>query len=290
MNGHGYSCPEYPIPAAAGIGFRFPYLKDIERLHPSIEILECHTENLFGLSASIANRVLALRADYAFSLHSIGLSLGSAEGVDEVHLRKIKRAVDRYEPVLVSDHVSWSRIDGVSVPDLLPMPFDETSLRVLCVNIGRVQDVLGRTITVENLSSYLRCDASTMDEASFLSQLAARTGCGLLIDLNNLRVNQLNFGADPIELLMALAPETVHQYHLAGPERIGDAWVDTHSTRVTDEVWELYHFALQQIGPRHTIVEWDQDLPALEVLIEESSRAAGMLASVDATRLRTAAA
>ncbi len=275
------------MPAArAGIGLRFAQLSELEsarELGTGDELpawLEVHAENLFGVPDSVRARLLALRRDHAWSLHGVGLSLGSADGTDEAHLTKLRTELDRYQPELVSEHLSWNRLGGVHVPDLLPLPFTREALAVVAANVSRTQDVLQRTIAIENLSAYLRWEGDEMSEVDFLAELVARTGCRVLVDLNNLYVNQLNLGEDPVRFLERIPAQAVAEFHLAGPSEAAGGWIDTHATPTPDAVWDLYAQALERIGPRPTIVEWDRDLPALQVLIEHAARADRVLADV----------
>jgi uncharacterized protein len=273
--------------ARAGIGLRFAQLAELEAALGAGDEppawLEVHAENLFGLPDSAQERLLALRRDHAWSLHGVSLSLGSADGTDAAHLKRLRTELDRYQPELVSEHLSWNRLAGVHVPDLLPLPFTREALAVVAANVSRSQDVLQRTLAIENLSAYLRWDGDEMSEADFLVELVARTGCRLLVDLNNLRVNQLNLGEDPVRFLERIPAHAVAEFHLAGPSAAAGGWIDTHATPVPDEVWDLYTQALERFGAHPTIVEWDTDLPALPVLIEHAARADRVMA--DAARL-----
>jgi uncharacterized protein len=277
-----------PIPALAGIGLRFPHLPELLVGRPSLALLEVHSENLFGLAPAIASRLLSLRNDYVFSLHGVGLSLGSADGLDDDHLHQLADAVARYEPQWVSEHLSWNRVGNTSVPDLLPMPYSQEALDIVCRNIDSVQTVLHRHIAIENISAYVRFNSSEMSEAEFLSRLVARTGCQLLVDVNNLHVNQLNHGDDPLEFLKKIPAGAVSEYHLAGPtcvEHQGvQSYIDTHATPVPDAVWNLFGQTLQLIGSRPTIVEWDQDLPPLNVLVNEANKANTYLQAAEQER------
>lgn len=263
-----------PSPALAGAGARFQHLSALESQVLIPPLLEFHTENLFDLSPYVQAKIDSLRERSEFSLHCVGLSLGSADGIAQDHIEKVRRAVDRYQPLLFSDHVCWNRIGGVSVPDLLPVPFEISALNILAANISRVQDTLRRRVSIENLSYYLRYESSSMGEAEFLSELCARTGCGMLLDINNLEINRRNFGVDPDAFLVSLRPDHVDEYHLAGGEQTSSGWIDTHSRPVDDSTWSLFRRALEIIGPRHTIVEWDQDIPELNVLLEQTAHAA----------------
>jgi hypothetical protein len=268
---------KHPIPAQAGIGLRFPHLVDIETTKPSIYGLEIHSENLFSLAPAIARRLDALRDQYWLSLHGVGLSLGSADGLDAEHLRRLVAVVDRYQPVMVSEHLCWNRAENITLPDLLPLPLTRETLGIVAANVDAAQTALRRPIAVENISAYLQYEYDEMDEAEFLSQVVRRTGCKLLVDLNNLHVNALNFGVAPQRFLNGVPAHAVAEYHLAGPSEVGGAWIDTHATPVPEPVWALYAQAVATLGAAPTIIEWDQDLPPLATLVDEAQRAQAVL-------------
>jgi uncharacterized protein len=264
-----------------GIGLRFAMLAELVAT-PVVQglLLEIHTENLFSLAPHLHAQLASLRAQHAFSLHGVGLSLGSADELDEAHLRKVAEQVRRYEPMLVSEHLAWNRVDGVSLPDLLPVPYTHAALQTLVRHVNQTQEALRRPIALENISAYLNPTANDWHEADFLTELAQRTGCTLLVDVNNLHVNELNHGTSPTEFLKKLKPQHISQWHLGGPSEVAGAWVDTHASTVPEPVWALYERALQTSGPRPTIVEWDQDLPPLAQLLALARRAAVLQAQV----------
>lgn len=283
-----------------GIGWRHPHYGELLERQPDLAFLEVHSENFFadgGAALAVLERV---RREYPVSLHGVGLSLGAAAGVDPWHLEQLERLVRRIEPVRVSDHASFAR--GVfkqatrHAADLLPLPFSRAALDVLCANVQQVQDRLNRRFMVENLSAYLRWKTRPDDEALaepvFLNEVARRTGCALLVDVNNIYVNALNaqqagVAGDPLAhcraWLDAVAPEVVGEIHLAGHCRVsdehGDIVIDDHGSRVCDEVWQLYQHALRRFGPVATLIEWDTDIPALDVLLDEAARASAAMAA-----------
>jgi uncharacterized protein (UPF0276 family) len=214
-----------------------------------------------------------VRRDYPVSLHGVGLGLGSAAGIDAGHAARLKALVERVEPVFVSEHLSWGALPGRHFNDLLPLPFTREALELVSARVCGLQDLLGRRILVENVSAYVEPGAPEMSEGGFLAALAHRTGCGLLLDVNNLYVNQVNLGRDALAQIAALPPESVEEIHLAGHSSGAHGLVDTHSARVCGEVWRLYDAALERFGPVPTLIEWDADLPALEVLLDEAGRA-----------------
>lgn len=268
------------IPATAGIGLRAPHHGALLDSRPGIGWVEVHSENYLGeASLAILEQV---RADYPVSLHSVGLSLGSAEGLDRGHLAALTELAERIDPGLVSEHLAWGAVDHDFLADLLPLPLTEESLAVVCRNVEEVQEALGRPILMENPSTYLQFSHSTIPEPEFLGALVARAGCGLICDVNNVFVSAANHGWDPEAYLRALPAGAIGEFHLAGhSEADGDAaplLLDTHDRRVSPAVWRLYRAALATIGPRPTLIEWDAQIPALEVLLDEAALAADHLA------------
>jgi len=269
----------------AGIGLRSQHLDELLRAPIRPVFLEVHAENYVRPSPSL-EKVLRLRHDFEFTVHAVGLSLGSADGIDEKHLERIARLVERLQPALVSEHLSWSGFEGRFFNDLLPLPYTEEALEIVARNIGRVQDRLGRQVSIENPSAYLGFRASTLTEAEFLDELVRRSGCGLLLDINNVAVTAHNLGLDPADWLNELRGEAITQFHLAGHARnvLDDGstiLIDDHGSRVGDGVWSLFDQILQRFGPRPTLIEWDTDIPPLAVLLDEAARADRTLAQAD---------
>jgi uncharacterized protein (UPF0276 family) len=269
-----------------GIGLRTPHLAEIIATPPPIGWLEVHTENYLG--GGPAPRALArVRGEYAVSLHGVGLSLGSADGLDRAHLARVTELTRRIEPALVSEHLSWSIAGGAYLNHLLPLPYTEESLGLVARNVSRAQEALGRPLLIENPSSYLRFRHSPIPEPEFLTELAQRTGCGLLCDVNNVFVSCRNFDQDPAAYLDALPAAAIGEVHLAGHAR-NEAegriiLIDDHGSPVADEVWALFARALDRCGPRPTLIEWDTDVPALAVLLGEARRAEAAIARAVAT-------
>ncbi|HXL96764.1 MAG TPA: DUF692 domain-containing protein, partial [Steroidobacteraceae bacterium] len=232
-----------------------------------------------------ARRVLAsVRRDYPLSLHGVGLSLGSAEELDAEHLRRIAELVRRTEPGLVSEHLSWSVVGGQYLADLLPLPMTEEALDVVCRHVEQTQTALQRRILIENPATYLQFRHSTIPEWEFISAVAQRTGCGILCDVNNIYVSACNHGWDPQVYLQALPATAVGEIHLAGHavRTLEDGSViriDNHGARVAAEVWALYAQALRRFGNRPTLIEWDSDIPAFELLLDEAAQATALLHS-----------
>src|ERR1700712_1493236 len=220
-----------------GIGLRQPHYREVFERRPELAFLEVHSENFFLEGGASMHALERARAAYPISLHGVGLSLGSADALAGEHLARLKRLVDRVEPALVSEHLCWGGVGGVHFNDLLPLPHTSETLALLADRIDHVQNTLGRRLLVENLSAYVEFRDSEMSETAFLAELARRSGCGLLLDLNNLYVNASNFGFDAIERLAELNGDSIGQIHLAGHSRIDDCLIDTHGSRVCDEVW-----------------------------------------------------
>jgi len=268
------------IPAKAGIGLRFPHHQAVVDTRPDVAWLEAHPENYMGGGTSL-RYLETIRRDYPLSLHGVGLSLGSAEEIDAAHLTRVRRVVERFDPGLVSEHLSWSVIGGAYLADLLPLPMTEEALAVVCRHVEQAQACLKRHLLIENPSTYLRFRHSTIPEWEFLARVAERTGCGILCDVNNIYVSACNHGWDAATYLAAL-PAAVGEIHLAGHavKKLDDGQtlrIDDHGSRVAPAVWALYAEALARFGPVPTLIEWDTDVPPLEVLLEEAARAAAML-------------
>jgi uncharacterized protein (UPF0276 family) len=273
------------IPASAGIGLRAQHQNELRNSPPAVDWLEAHSENYFSDAGPQMEALLQLREHYALSLHGVGLSLGSVDPIDRAHLMKLKRLIGRTSPAFVSEHLSWGSIDGRFVNDLLPLPYTQESLAHMVSRIDQVQSALQRTILVENISSYLQYSHSDIDESAFLTELARATGCGLLVDINNLYVNEKNHGVDARRFIESIPPPVVRELHLAGhsSNRVGRAeiLIDTHSTPVCDAVWALYRHALRHFGALPTLIEWDADIPPIDVLLGEAHKAQSFLGEVD---------
>jgi uncharacterized protein (UPF0276 family) len=239
--------------------------------------MEVHSENYFAAGGPLLRSLHQVRKHYPLSLHGVGLSLGSSDPIDTGHLASLKRLVRDVEPMLVSEHLSWASVGGRFVNDLLPLPFTEEALRHLAQRVTQVQEELDRQILIENVSSYLRFRCSQMSEWEFLTELTRTTGCGVLLDVNNVFVSAMNHGFDPCEYLLGLPANVIREVHLAGHTvtRIGDREIriDTHSDFVCPAVWRLYSFAVQRFGALPTLIEWDSELPALDDLIGEAMKA-----------------
>lgn len=273
--------------AESGIGLRRPHVAEVLATRPAVGWLEVHAENYMS-GGPPAYLLDAVRRDYPVSIHGVGLSLGSSDGIDAAHLERLAGLVERIEPCLVSEHLSWSVNGGAYLNHLLPLPYTEEALAVVSRNVARAQERLGGQLLVENPSSYLRFLDSSIPEAEFLAELSRRTGCGILCDVNNIFVSAHNVGLDMGGYLDALPAEAVGEIHLAG-YALNDAdghavLIDDHGSRVAPPVWSLYAAALARFGPVPTLIEWDTDLPALPVLLEEAEVAARMLRERQARR------
>lgn len=255
------------------MGLRACHYRDFLEQRPSLDWIEVHTENYFGAGGLDLHVLATLRADYPLSLHGVGLGLGSA--TDEhfaAHLEKVRQVASRFEPARISEHLSWAMVPGRHLNDLLPMPLTTEALQLVCERVDRAQERLG-TILLENVSTHLRFAADTLGEAEFLNEVARRTGCGVLLDVNNLYVNECNHGEDATAAMAAIDPAVVGEIHLAGHLVTEDVVVDHHGAPVADPVWALYRDAVARFGAVPTLIEWDTDIPALPVLIAEAKTA-----------------
>ena len=270
------------LPVAVGIGLRAPHVAQVRADRPACPWLEVHSENYFVDGGPALAALHAIRADYPISLHGVGMSLGSADALDIGHLARLKRLAARIEPAAISEHLCWSRIDGRHLNDLLPLPFTGEALDHVCAHVEQVQDALARPLLVENVSAYLRFADDAMAEWEFVAAVARRTGCKLLFDVNNVYVNAINHGFDPLTYLTAIPGDAVAEIHLAGFDASGPCLIDTHGTRVARPVWDLYRATIERFGPKPTLIEWDTDLPPLEILLDEAATARRIMEARDA--------
>jgi uncharacterized protein len=265
--------PLGPIPARAGIGLRAVHHHSLVTERPAVGWVEAHTENYFHEGGAAARALERARANYPLSLHGVGLGLGSADGVDREHLERVRRAIARFEPALVSEHACWGHSGGEYFNDLLPLPYTEEAVALLARHVNEAQDALGTRLLIENVSAYVRFEHSTLNEWDFLAAVAAESDCGLLLDVNNVYVSSKNLGLDAHAFIDGLPVERVAEIHLAGHSRSGGVLIDDHGSRVCDEVWALYACAIERFGAVPTLIEWDTDIPALATLVAESQRA-----------------
>jgi uncharacterized protein (UPF0276 family) len=261
---------------SSGIGLRAQHHAEFLARRPAVGWVEVHSENHFA-RGGLQREVLAeVRAHCPLSLHGVGLSIGSTDPLNREHLAELARLARDFDPVLMSEHLAWGSVDGHFMNDLLPLPYTEEALRHTAGRVRAVQDVLGRQILIENVSSYLEFNDSEMTEWEFLAALTAESGCAILLDVNNLYVNAVNHGFDPCVYLKCVPPQTVQEIHLAGHSvrRLGtrELLVDTHAAPVCSAVWQLYGAALELFGPVRTLIEWDAELPELSVLVAEAEK------------------
>jgi uncharacterized protein (UPF0276 family) len=255
--------------SGCGVGLRKEHHEVVLSTRPDVPFFEVISENFMadgGRPLQVLDRV---RRDYPIALHGVSMNLGSTDPLDAAYLARLRALVERIEPSAVSDHLCWTGLAGLNSHDLLPLPFTEEAVRHLAARIRRVEDALGRRLLVENVSSYVVCRASEMTEADFLAAVVEAADCHLLLDVNNLWVNARNHGFDASEALRRIPKDRVRQFHLAGHVDHGDVVIDTHDRPVCDEVWALYRAAIRRFGPQPTILEWDANIPAFEVLLEE---------------------
>lgn len=265
------------LPARAGVGFKAEHAKDIFGNAPAVGWFEIHPENYMVAGGPRLAMLEELCAHYPVSMHGVGLSLGGGEKLSENHLADLKRLVDRFDPAMVSEHIAWSSHEGLYMADLLPTPMTKTSLDQLVQAIETVQDYIGRRILIENPTSYMPLPQNSIPELDFITEAARRSGCGLLIDVNNVYISAHNLGFDAKAFIDAVPGDLVGEIHLAGHERDAnpddDVLIDTHSRPVADPVWALFDQLISRIGPRPTLIEWDNDVPGWDVLAAEAALA-----------------
>lgn len=266
------------IPARGGLGLKPQHYRVVVETRPDIGFFEVHAENYMGAGGPPHRWLEAIRNHYPLSLHGVGLSLGAPERLDREHLARLAALERRYRPGLVSEHLAWSTHAGAFLDDLLPLPCTRETLALVCDHVDETQQVLGRRILIENPATYVRFAGAEMTETDFLAELALRTGCGLLLDVANVRVCAVNHGFDPYAYLDAFPLERVEEIHLAGAAPARDAHgapllIDAHDRAVAEEVWALHAYALSRIGPRPSLIEWDNDIPDWPVLAAQARRA-----------------
>ncbi len=283
-------------PHQVGVGLRLPHLAEVVATRPPAAWFEIHPEN-FLANPHATELLMEVSQHYPVSIHTVGVSIGSASGVDHSHLARIRALIDAVDPILVSGHLAWSTHAGEYLNDLLPLPYDDETLRLLVTHIDEVQGRLGRPYLVENPSSYVGFGTSTMTEVEFLSELVSRTGCQLLCDVSNVHLSAHNMGYDARQYIDGLPAHAIGELHLGGftPEEDEanpgvQLLVDTHATVVAEPAWELYAYALRRFGPKPTLIEWDNDMPPLSTLLAEARRAETIASQVLAEEGRRAAA
>jgi uncharacterized protein (UPF0276 family) len=274
------------IQNAAGFGLRLAQFAEMVAVRPPTGWLEVHPENV--LANPHANEILVeLSEHYPISLHTVGISIGSATGIDGLHLKRLRTLIDTIDPVLVSGHLAWSAYGTDYLNDLLPLPYDAEALGLVEAHVREVQDVLGRPYLIENPASYLGFRSSTMSETEFLSEIVRRTGCQLLCDVSNVVISAHNMGFDAHRYIDSFPADAVGEIHLGGytPEEDegtpgSDLWIDTHAAAIAEQSWDLYAYALRRFGPKATLIEWDNNIPPLETLVGETLRADNIAQSI----------
>lgn len=273
------------LPARSGLGLKPEHFRDILDTLPELGFFEIHAENYMVDGGPFHHYLTQIRQHYALSIHGVGLSIGGEGALDEGHLDRLAALIARYEPQSFSEHLAWSSHGEVFLNDLLPVPYDAATLNRVCEHIDRVQERLQRRLLLENPATYVEFAASTMTETDFIGAVVQRTGCGLLLDVNNAYVSCVNHGCDPQAYIAALPLAATGEIHLAGFARDSDAagaplLIDSHGAPVAQAVWDLYRATLQRVGPMPTLIERDNDIPAFPVLLAEARQADGCLAAV----------
>ena len=269
------------LPAAAGIGLRSPHVGEVLATRPPVPFFEVHSENYYVDGGPALAALDRIRADYPLAVHGVGMSLGSVDPLDLTHVEKLKTLIARVAPALVSEHLCWSAAGGRHLNDLLPLPYTEESLDLACTRVAELQERIGREVAIENVSSYLAFADSTIPEWEFVAALAQRSGCKLLLDVNNVHVNATNHGFDADRYIAAVPADAVAEIHLAGFEEGDGCLIDTHGAPVAPDVWALYTRTIARIGPRPTLIEWDTDIPPFAVLEQEAATAQRILSAHD---------
>jgi uncharacterized protein (UPF0276 family) len=270
------------VTTVVGIGLKAQHVTDIDEQAPPLDFFEVHAENYMVAGGPTLRQLTRIRERFALSIHGVGLSIGGAAPLDRGHLDRLATLLQRFEPVWFSEHLAWSSHGGAFYNDLLPLPYNPATLARVCGHLDAVQERLGRRLLLENPSTYIEFAASSMDEGTFLAEVAARTGCGLLLDVNNAYISAVNHGRDPWDLIAALPAAAVGEIHLAGfaedRDGAGDRLlIDTHGAPVAEAVWDLYRRTLRHLGPRPTLIERDQAIPPLAILVAEAQRARSAL-------------
>lgn len=264
-----------------GVGLRPQHYTDFLEANPAVAWVEVHSENYLQPSGNALNNLENIRKNYPVSLHGVGLSLGSADELNWPYLHKLKELITRLDPCLISDHMSWSSINGQYLHDLLPLPYTEETLTHLVARIKQVQDYLGQQLLIENISSYVSFNESTIPECEFINEVAIQSGCGILLDVNNVYVSSLNLGFDANKYISRIKADAVQEIHLAGftvsTVDGKDVLIDSHNRAVVPAVWELYRETVKKLGLKPTIIEWDDNIPSIDTLFLEAQRAETIL-------------
>jgi uncharacterized protein (UPF0276 family) len=270
------------LPVRAGLGLKPQHFEEVLATRPELGFFEVHAENYMVAGGPFHHFLGRIREHYALSLHGVGLSIGAEAGLDSEHIARLAVLIERYQPQSFSEHLAWSSHAGAFFNDLLPVPYNEQTLARVCAHVDQVQSALRRRILIENPSTYVEFDATTLSEAEFLSAVVQRTGCGLLLDVNNAYLSCVNHQRDPYQLIDAMPLSEVGEIHLAGFAVDHDAagaplLIDSHGTDVHEQVWQLYAHALERIGPVATLIERDNNIPTFTVLMQEAQQAQALL-------------
>ncbi len=283
------------LPARAGLGLKAEHYRTILEEKPELGFFEIHAENYMGAGGPPHRYLAAITEHYPLSLHGVGLSIGGEGDLDRAHLKRLRDLADRYKPASFSEHLAWSTHDSAYLNDLLPLPYTNETLERVIRHVGEAQDAVGRRLLLENPSTYLLFEESTIEETDFLARVAQGSGCGLLLDVNNVMVSAVNHRLDPIAYVDRFPVELVGEIHLAGYDEATDGagerlLIDAHGSRVSPDVIALYRHTLRRTGPVATLVEWDNDVPGFDILLDEARRADAMLAEEAGRRNGTARA
>jgi uncharacterized protein len=290
MTGDHLDRPQHPLPPRAGVGLKPEHYRAILETAPDIGWFEIHAENYMGEGGPPHHYLTAIRERYPVSLHGVGLSIGGSAPLDREHLTRLKALMARYQPSLFSEHLAWSSHDNIYLNDLLPLPYTEETLAWVCEHIDEVQATLGRRLLLENPSTYVAFAEAAMSEVEFLREAVRRTGCALLLDVNNVFVQSVNHGFDASAFIDDFPVEHVGEIHLGGHAADSDddgsaLLIDDHGRQVADPVWALYAQVLARSGPKPTLIEWDNDVPPWEVLFGEAKRADRVIADRRSNRV-----
>ncbi len=279
-------------PSGAGIGLRGQHIPEIIQLQPDVPWFEILADNHLAEGGLIPQQLAAVRSSYPVTFHCVGMSIAGVDALDMTYLEKIRSLADKFEPAWISDHLCFTQYAKHQYHDLLPFPYSDESLAHVCERVMKIQEYLGRELVVENVSTYLQYRDSSMTEGEFLKSLCEKTGCEILLDVNNAYVNEINHGIDARDFIANLPAECIREVHLAGFEDKGEYLIDAHNNLVANPVWELYDYLVQLYGEKPTLIEWDNDIPAFDVLMEEAQRAGRILsasADMSAKSLKAAA-
>lgn len=268
------------IPTGAGIGLRGQHIPEVIQKLPEVPWFEILADNHLAEGGLIPRQLAAVRSSYPVTFHCVGMSIAGVDPLDMAYLEKIRNLAEKFEPAWVSDHLCFSQYGDHQYHDLLPFPYTEQTLHRIGERVMKIQDYLDRPLVIENVSTYLQYRESTISEAEFLKALSDKTGSEILLDINNAYVNEINHGIDASEFILSLPADKIREIHLAGYEDRGEYLIDAHNNRVSNAVWDLYSFFVQQCGGRPTLIEWDNNIPSFDVLSQEAQHADRIVSSI----------